>query len=547
MPGPRAENPGRFTVGMKLFPPHRRARQRLVATGAALAIGSASFIALVTPAAADDASGRYQVRRGDTLSQVALDHGVTPSALADANGISNHDVIYAGTWLTIPGGSQLTSTGGGAQGAGTSSYAVQPGDTLISVAARFGLSPSTLASANGLSDPNLVRSGTTLQIPGSGGSSDGSASAPAADSNGSSSGSGVTAKLQAQGRYWLASSMQHWAAEYGVPADLLSAMTYLESGWQSSIVSSTGAIGIGQLMPDTIRLMQARIGVPLDPRNPDDNTRMTAAFLRLLLDETGWDASQALAAYYQGLGALPRTASTTAPWPTSTGSSRSAPPSPDRVRPPARTGGASCAIIRRDPLRTADPIATTRVPGPGWSGTTKEDMADDDLDEDLDNDLEEEPSDDELDEDEIDEDAIEADAIDGDDLLPGAEDEELVDDEEDEDEPAPVKADRPKAASDDDEEDDDDEADPDDVEEDLDTILKDRIAAGTDEEEDDEELVTEDRTETGDRVSPRKPEEISCPECFLLVRSSQFSTRRNDCPGGLDTSDCPMPALFGSD
>src|SRR3954451_15214659 len=75
-------------------------------------------------------------------------------------------------------------------------------------------------------------------------------------------------------------------------------------GRQAEITSSTGAVGIGQLMPDIVRLMQQRIGIPLDPRNPDDNTRMSAAFLRLLLDETGWDTPQALAAYYQGLGAL---------------------------------------------------------------------------------------------------------------------------------------------------------------------------------------------------------------------------------------------------
>ncbi len=82
------------------------------------------------------------------------------------------------------------------------------------------------------------------------------------------------------------------------------------------------------------------------------------------------------------------------------------------------------------------------------------------------------------------------------------------------------------------------------VEEDLDTILRDRIAAGTDAEEEEEEVATEERTETGDRVSPRKPEEVSCPECFLLVRRSQFSTRRADCPGGLDGADCPMMKVF---
>ena len=108
-------------------------------------------------------------------------------------------------------------------------------------------------------------------------------------------------------------------------------------------------------------------------------------------------------------------------------------------------------------------------------------------------------------------------------------------------EPPPRPSGRPAA---DDDDDDEDVVDPDDVEEDLDTILRDRIAAGTDAEEEEEEVGTEDRTETGDRVSPRRPEEVSCPECFLLVRRSQFSTRRADCPGGLDGADCPMMKVF---
>ena len=95
-------------------------------------------------------------------------------------------------------------------------------------------------------------------------------------------------------------------------------------------------------------------------------------------------------------------------------------------------------------------------------------------------------------------------------------------------EPARPEKARPAA---DEEEDDDDVVDPDDVEEDLDTILRDRIAAGTDEEEDDEEAPVDDRADTGDRVSPRRPEEVSCPECFLLVRRSQFSSRAHRLPG----------------
>jgi hypothetical protein len=117
-----------------------------------------------------------------------------------------------------------------------------------------------------------------------------------------------------------------------------------------------------------------------------------------------------------------------------------------------------------------------------------------------------------------------------------------VDDDEDEEEPAPL----PTKARSDDDEDDEDDVDPDDVEEDLDTILRDRIAAGADEDDDDdEEAPVDDRSDGGDRVAPRAAEEFSCTECFLLVRRSQFSAKRTDCPGGLDGEDCPVKQQLG--
>jgi soluble lytic murein transglycosylase-like protein len=81
----------------------------------------------------------------------------------------------------------------------------------------------------------------------------------------------------------------------------LEALTWVESGWQRKVVSRTGAVGIGQLMPATIDHVRMLIGIKLDPYNADDNIRMSARFLRFLLDGTGNNVSKTLAAYYQGL------------------------------------------------------------------------------------------------------------------------------------------------------------------------------------------------------------------------------------------------------
>jgi soluble lytic murein transglycosylase-like protein len=64
-------------------------------------------------------------------------------------------------------------------------------------------------------------------------------------------------------------------------------------------------MGIGQLMPDTVTwLNEVVMRTPLSPGDPSDNIRMSARYLRWLLDRTGGDPAVALAGYYQGLAAV---------------------------------------------------------------------------------------------------------------------------------------------------------------------------------------------------------------------------------------------------
>jgi LysM repeat protein len=243
-------------------------------------------------AAAPAGGGRYLVRRGDTLSRIAAEQGASVAAIAQLNGIGDVHRITAGTWLRLPG----AGGGGGAPATAprTSSYTVRPGDNLSGIARRFGLSVRTLAGANGISNPNHIRIGAKLAIPAT------SAGGPAP------SGGRLPAKLRSDpARLALLPTFDHWAATYGVPADLLKAMAWMESGWQNRVRSHTGAMGVGQLMPATVDFVSDRLlGVRLDPWNPDHNIRMSARFLRWLLDQTGGDQARALAAYYQGLRSI---------------------------------------------------------------------------------------------------------------------------------------------------------------------------------------------------------------------------------------------------
>ncbi len=128
-----------------------------------------------TPAAPVNLSGNsstqsYTVRSGDTLGAIAARFGTSVSALASRNGISNPNLIYVGQRLSIgPSAAPVTTTPTPAPAAGSGTYSVRSGDTLGGIAARFGTSVSTLASLNGISNPNLIYVGQPLRLPGGSG------------------------------------------------------------------------------------------------------------------------------------------------------------------------------------------------------------------------------------------------------------------------------------------------------------------------------------------------------------------------------------------
>ena len=109
-----------------------------------------------TPAPAPAQSGTtYTVQPGDTLSAIAARFGVS---IDDISGYrsGNPNLIFPGEVLTISGAR------GGANASTT--YTVQPGDTLSAIAAKFGTSWQHLQQINGIADANLIYPGQTLII-----------------------------------------------------------------------------------------------------------------------------------------------------------------------------------------------------------------------------------------------------------------------------------------------------------------------------------------------------------------------------------------------
>ena len=236
-------------------------------------LATAASMSMAAPAVA----APHKVRPGETLSAIAARHGTSVAALARANQLSDPDLIVAGQRLRVPGG-----RGGG----GGTSHTVRAGETLSSIAGRFGTSVAAIARANRIADPNLIFAGQHLRIPGgSGGGSakvSGSADLPAP--------APVGATLERQ------------AASHGVETALVKAVAWQESGWRQSARSSVGAIGVMQVMPGTADYVNSALDHGnLNVRKTEDNVHLGVAYLRHMQRTMG-STRRALAAYYSGPG-----------------------------------------------------------------------------------------------------------------------------------------------------------------------------------------------------------------------------------------------------
>jgi hypothetical protein len=143
-----------------------------------------------------------------------------------------------------------------------------------------------------------------------------------------------------------------------------------------------------------------------------------------------------------------------------------------------------------------------------------------------DDDFEDEPT---LDEEDIDEDALEEDFVEDDEVL----DDDLV--EEIDPEIIDVVAVPgvlvvPAETAAEDEEDDvvdlDEELHPDDVEEALDVVLRERTVAQGLEEDEEEDEEPDERGETGTKIVPRRENEFLCKSCFLVLPRHQLADEK---------------------
>ena len=146
------------------------ANPNIVFVGQKIAIPSSGAVPQTLPratAALPGAEGYYTVSGGETLSQIAKNHGMTTADLMRLNGIENANMIRVGQKLRLS--ARVEPVAPAAQKPAEPQVAetihvVKAGDTLERIARQYQTTVQTLLVANQLPNPNFVYTGQRLRV-----------------------------------------------------------------------------------------------------------------------------------------------------------------------------------------------------------------------------------------------------------------------------------------------------------------------------------------------------------------------------------------------
>ena len=217
--------------------------------------------------------GRFTAATAGALARFQAKRQLT------ADGVAGKLTYRALAGRTVSAGSYTPPT--------LATHVVAAGESFYSISERYGVSPLLLAKQNGLELSTVIVPGQRLALPA------GAAQRPNAG------GTGATATADA-----VRVSIDRWSAAYGVDPRLARATAWMESGFQQSVVSNVGAIGVMQLLPGTWAWVDQMLLGTTTPRTYDGNIRAGVRYLRWLLDQFNGDRRLALAGYYQGAQAV---------------------------------------------------------------------------------------------------------------------------------------------------------------------------------------------------------------------------------------------------
>ena len=123
----------------------------------ALLLAACLVLLSIRPAAAQAEGPTYIVQAGDTLYSIAARFGTTVEALAEANSIADPSRLLPGTELLIPGFPGVTGT--------LQTQEIRFGETLESLSWQLGLDPAGLGRLNRVTNPQRVYAGEDFILP----------------------------------------------------------------------------------------------------------------------------------------------------------------------------------------------------------------------------------------------------------------------------------------------------------------------------------------------------------------------------------------------
>jgi len=130
-------------------------------------VGAVASVPTVTPTSSQMIE--HTVQRGEYLALIASKYGVPVSAIVKANNLRNANFVYPGQKLIIPapGSAVVTPTPTRAASPASSGkiHIVRRGETLQSIALKYGVTVRELAAANNIRNPNFIYVGQRLVIP----------------------------------------------------------------------------------------------------------------------------------------------------------------------------------------------------------------------------------------------------------------------------------------------------------------------------------------------------------------------------------------------
>jgi LysM repeat protein len=217
--------------------------------------------------------GKFTPKTGTALRRYQNRRGLTPDGIAGPK-----------TYRSLAGRASRTDRRVAATS--TAWHVVEPGESFFSIAARYHVSPWRLARRNRLSLMTVIVPNQRLALPKGARLTSPPAAGPPAS------------------RDSVRSALDYWSRVYDVDPTLARALAWMESGFQQDVVSSVGALGVMQLLPETWEFVDIVLLGVRTPRTYQGNVRAGVRYLRWQLDEFGGDRRLALAGWYQGARAV---------------------------------------------------------------------------------------------------------------------------------------------------------------------------------------------------------------------------------------------------